>query len=275
MYAVEHAPYTASAALIGYHIRALGPFWTGKKLSEITAKNCRAYARQRMKKVKEATARRELETLGAALRWCHKEKGLPLTLVTLPDKGNPRERWLTRDEVARLLWAARSHENHHLCRFILIGLYTGTRHAAILRLQWSANTTGGWVDLERGVLYRRGTAQKETRKRQPPVRLPDRLAAHMRRWKRLDMGIGHIVHWHGEPIRKERRAWERARIAAKLGEDVTPHTLRHSCATWLMHKAVPIWEAAGYLGMSEKMLSDVYGHHSPDFQKAAADAFRR
>ena len=55
----------------------------------------------------EAAARRELEDLRAAIRH-HWEDGLcsALTPVVLPDKGSPRQRWLTRKEAARLLWAA-------------------------------------------------------------------------------------------------------------------------------------------------------------------------
>jgi hypothetical protein len=43
-------------------------------------------------------------------------------------------------------------------------------------------------------------------------------------------------------------------------------------ATWLMQRGVPIWQAAGYLGMSAEMLDRVYGHHSPDRLKGAAHA---
>lgn len=39
-----------------------------------------------------------------------------------------------------------------------------------------------------------------------------------------------------------------------------------------MQRGVPIWQAAGYLGMSAEMLDRVYGHHSPDHLKGAADA---
>ncbi|WP_334538387.1 hypothetical protein [Bradyrhizobium sp. AZCC 2230] len=46
---------------------------------------------------------------------------------------------------------------------------------------------------------------------------------------------------------------------------MTPHTLRHSAATWLMQRGVPTWEAAGFLGMSPEVLQDTYGHHHPDF----------
>jgi len=35
-----------------------------------------------------------------------------------------------------------------------------------------------------------------------------------------------------------------------------------------MQVGVNTWEAAGFLGMSEKTLRDVYGHHHPDYLQA-------
>jgi integrase len=81
------------------------------------------------------------------------------------------------------------------------------------------------------------------------------------------------VHWHGEPIAKVHKAFRGVVAAAKLGPDVTPHVLRHTRATWLMQAGVDIWEAAGSLGMTVEMLEAVYGHHHPDFQKRAAEAY--
>jgi integrase len=57
---------------------------------------------------------------------------------------------------------------------------------------------------------------------------------------------------------------------AGLGEDVTPHTLRHTAATWLMQGGTDLWIAAGFLGMSVETLERTYGHHHPDFQAQAA-----
>jgi hypothetical protein len=54
--------------------------------------------------------------------------------------------------------------------------------------------------------------------------------------------------------------------------NVTPHTLRQTAATWLMQRGAPMWEAAGFLGMSEKILRETYGHHHPDHLRCAADA---
>jgi integrase len=56
-------------------------------------------------------------------------------IVTLPKRPASKERWLTRDEAARLLRAVRAEPKaRHLTRLILIAIYTGTRKDAILRL---------------------------------------------------------------------------------------------------------------------------------------------
>jgi integrase len=53
---------------------------------------------------------------------------------------------------------------------------------------------------------------------------------------------------------------------------VTPHTLRHTAASWLTQRGVPVWEAAGFPGMSAEVLLATYGHHHPDFLHGAANA---
>ena len=40
-----------------------------------------------------------------------------------------------------------------------------------------------------------------------------------------------------------------------------------------MQAGVPIWEAAGYLGMSTELVEKTYGHHHPDHLKEATGAF--
>ena len=130
--------------------------------------------------------------------------------------GRTSGRYLSRNEVAALLWAAlgfnrdgtrnRFRINRHLARFILIGLYTGTRHDAILRLQWMANTTGGWFDLDAGMLYRRPQDAIETNKRRTPSPIPPRLMPHLQRWRKLS--TQYVIEYDGKPIASQfRRAW--------------------------------------------------------------------
>lgn len=258
-YSKEHLPHARSGANIEYMIDALAAWWGAKSITDVTARNCRAYAATRT----PAAARRYLETLRAAIRYWHREYG-PLTsvpAVVMPPKPPPRQRWLTRAEAARLLWAAR--RTQHLRRFILLGLYTGSRSGVILRLQWDQ------IDLQRGVMarIRPGTATS-AKKLAPPVRLGNRILTHLRRWKRDNQP--YLCHYEGARVAKLRRSWKAAADRAGL-PGVTPHTLRHTRATWLMQAGVDPWEAAGSLGMSVEILQGTYGHHHPDWQRDAAE----
>lgn len=298
IYGNERAPSLASPETVGYHIEALEPFWGDLPVSAIKGETCRAYVRWRQKPrpgkdgrarrpVTAATARRELETLGAAVNYCHREGYLIYApRVTLPPKATPKERWLTRSEAARLLLAAWRMRQHspHLWVFILIGLYTGTRSTSILKLQWLPNTQGGWIDLERGILYRGAQARIETNKRQPPCQLPAKLLAHLRRVRQQTNQ--YVIEYGGRgrkrsgrhepkrhPVKKLRRSWRTACQTAGLGSDVTPHTLRHTSVTWRLLKGIQLRDVAEYVGMSEKTCRDTYGHHCPDHLKEARDAF--
>jgi integrase len=240
-------------------------------------------------KTRSGGARRDLEDLRAAIRH-HARQGyhrgeIP---VALPEKGLPRDRWLTREEAAKLLWtvyrkrekqrgqATRKWTMRHVARFMLIALYTGTRAGAIAAASWHASSGRSYVDLDSGLFYRRRQGARETRKRQPPVPLPARLLAHMRRWKRIDARKdrteGYVVEHHGQPVVSIKTAMKSAVKLAKLSPPVTPHTFRHTAATWLMQRGVSLWPASGFLGMSVTTLERVYGHHHPDYMRQAADA---
>jgi integrase len=268
IYGNERAPHIAAPERVGYAIDALLPYWGDLPVSAIKGETCRGYVRHR-KTVKPATARRELETLGSAINYCHKEGYLTLVpRLTFPPKAKSKTRWLTRHEAAKLLWASRHVP--HLRTFILIGLYTGTRSRAIFNLQWTPNLQGGWIDLDRGLLFRGADSRVETNKRQPPCPLPVKLVAHLRRARAAT--IRFAVEFEGKPIQKLRNSLRSALDRAGLGHDVTPHTLRHTAVTWRLQRGVKIWEVAGYVGMSEKMVRDNYGHHAPDFLQEARDA---
>lgn len=263
VYGNEHGPHTKAAQNLAYQLGSLLKWWSGKRVSDITARACRSFTSSRT----DSAARRDLETLRAAVRYWHREYG-PLSMLpalVLPPKPESRDRWLTRNEAARLLWAAR--RTPHLTRFILIGLYTGTRSGAILAMEWS------WIDVQRGVMRRRAAGEGETTKRRPPVRLGARILSHLRRFHKRDQeqGLRYVVSFDGRPVVKLRRSWATARKRAGLDKTVTPHCLRHTRATWMMQAGVQPWEAAGALGMSLEMLTRVYGHHHPDWQKEASE----
>ncbi|WP_309083739.1 tyrosine-type recombinase/integrase [Chelativorans sp.] len=304
VYLEEKAPSTSRPKETEAAIARLNEFFGAYKVADIKGKLCRDFVAHRGT---QAGARRDLEVLRAAIRYYHKEYGLDvLPAFTLPEKSQPRERYLTRPEAALLLWAAlgwekvkegegpnsydkwirrRDQKRSHLARLILIGLYTGTRPGAIKGLQWMRNTTGGWADVERGVIFRRAEGERVAHnKRKPPVKMARRLLAHMKRWRRLEgwevdaegkerVGLRFVVHYQGKPIVKENKAFRSARSAAGLSSDVTPHILRHTRGTWLAQAHVPPNEAAASLGLTVEEYERTYLHNDPEFQRSAADAY--
>ena len=210
-YGAERAPLLSHPELVGFHMSHLLQHFGDKTCFQIDGQSCRKYVAKRTKgeignrAVTPGTARRELETLNAALVYAYRERKLAAPIpVTYPAKAQPRDRWLTRSEAAALLagalgivpvaydvktrlavkWSRMFKPVYHVARFILIGLYTGTRHEAILNLRWGVNSKGGWFDLDKGVLYRKGQGETETNKRRPPAPIPDNLLPHLRRWRR-------------------------------------------------------------------------------------------
>lgn len=169
-------------------LHRLNDFWGDKKLAEITGQSCRDYVAARGN---SGGARRDLEDLRAAVNH-HAKEGFHrgLVRVTLPARGPPRSRWLTRNEAANLIrvcWRTKEVQTihrgaakglqvqtakrplRHVARFILIGLYTGSRAAAIAAASPQKGTGRSYVDLEEGIFYRLPEGKAESKKRQPPV----------------------------------------------------------------------------------------------------------
>lgn len=274
-------------------ILRLNDWWGGKKLAEVNGQTCREYVAFRGN---AGGARRDLEDLRAAIGH-HSKEGLHRVEVRvwMPEKGEARDRWLTRAEAAKLIWACwryrETQKRHrgpdkgktlptskrplrHVARFILLGLYTGTRAGAIAAASPYPAEGRAWVDLDAGIFYRLAKGRKATNKRQTPVKLPPNLLGHLRRWKRTAITTGHFIEYNGAPVERVNKGFAHGVKLAGLEGDVVPHTLRHTAATWLMQNGADLPGAANLLGMSIQTLERVYWHHHPDFQRSAVEAFR-
>lgn len=264
-YSDEKLAGKPSESHILYDIAKLNTWWGAKWVTDINANNCKAYVRHRKGVV---SSRRELAFLNAAVKHWHAEHGplKSLPTVTLPPAPHHREHWMTREQAARFLWAAR-RKSPHIVRFFIIGWYTGTRRSKICGLRWSM------VDLKTGIMQRRPPGVPEAKnKKAPPVRMGKRLMAHLKRWKKMDgKGADFIITYQGKRVNRPTRIWDETRKAAKLPAYITPHILRHTRATNMMQQRKDPWEAAKALGMSLDMLTNVYGHHHPDWQKDVSE----
>jgi integrase len=261
-YQHHRAPKVAAPARIAYAVLALTDFWEGNSVAEVTPQTCARYAEKRGRSA--GTVRRELGVLRAAIQYAHKNGHLTRPVaVELPERPEPRDRWLTRKEAARLIRASRTPQARlYLPLFILIGLYTGRRKQAILSLRWPQ------IDLDSQTINFE-IGGRRSNKRRGVIKISPRLLPHLRRARRRGSDLGYVLHEHGERIGDIKKGFAAACARAGI-QGASPHTLKHTAATWLMQAGTDPWQAAGFLSTSVETLLRVYGHHHPDYQREAA-----
>jgi integrase len=145
-YAEQRGPKIAAPARIAYAVLALTDFFEGNCVADVTPQTCSRYVEERCRTIIQdnrktdkrgrsvGTARRELGVLRAAINYAFRNGRITRPVaVDLPDRPEPRDRWLTRTEAARLVKAARTPQaRFYLPLFILIAIYTGRRKEAVL-----------------------------------------------------------------------------------------------------------------------------------------------
>jgi integrase len=215
--------------------------------------------RYAVERVYPAAAWRDLKLLAAAInRYLKRNVGGVQVRFSpvLPPSPLARERWLTRQEAAKMIRAAWRQHGHlngakvftsrHIARFILCGLYTGSRAGDICGAALMPTIGCGYFDIDRGIFRRKPDDKKETSKRQPttPI-IPPRLLAHMRRWRRLGISKHCVIEHHGKRIECVRFGFKATVKAAGLATDdkrrkITPHTLRHTAISWYLASGTDI-----------------------------------
>lgn len=277
-YAGERAPAAAYPPSILHAVERLSEWWGDRAVSDITERACRAYGAWResgkdRRGVTKGTWGNELIVLKAAVRRDWEAQRLSALIhVWTPDRPEPRTRWLERGEVAALLMGARASEwgRLHLPLFIMIGLYTGARKEAILSLRWPQ------VDLARGVIDFNPPGRERTSKGRAVIPIPRRLMTFLRLARKRGSDTGYVITYQGGPVADIRKGWKLARLRAGLDDKVTPHTLRHTAASWMVQAGVPLYDVARWLGhASIKQVQSTYGHLAPDHLDRARRALDR
>lgn len=283
-YAAEHGVDVAAPERLADAIEALGPFWGTRTVGDVTAETCQQYGRQRGRK--PGTIRRELGVLRAAINHEHRRGRITRPVfVYLPPPPDGKDVWLTRSQAAALLWAARHDARcrDYLPLFIEIGLRAGGRKASILELRWPQ------VNLDRERLDFNPPGRRRTGKGRPIIPISRKLRTFLRLAKKRGSDLGYVVNDHGEQLGDVKRAFATAAVRAGMFKvetrkdadgkpvevkvpTISPHTLRHTCGTWLAQKGTPMFEIAGFLGHTYERTVELYAHHHPDFMSHAKEA---
>jgi integrase len=284
---------TSSSGNIGNAWNNLKVYFGPLTPSEIDQEKADEYEERRAAGVigrpsKSATVRKELVLLRACFNWhASAERGKKRLLdvkdvpaYVLPAESDPRDRWLRTDEIARVLEAAKLlHPGEPRMsrgeRFLWLALETAARKQAILDLTWDR------VDFEIGTIDFHDPARRRTKKKRVVVPisktlLPVLKRMHKERINDLVMDnkgavwatIQSIVNRSGivppTPKRKHNQK--------PLSTGISPHTFRHTAATHMARRGVPLYDIAGILGNSLAMVEKVYAKHCPDRLRAAVNS---
>jgi integrase len=218
-----------------------------------------------------ATVRRYLATLEAVCTACvrdwHWLTVSPVKAVKKPEGADkPRTRFLSRDELARLLQACRESESPHLYLAVVLAVTTGARRSELMLLRWRD------VDLEQRVLRLRAETANAVKGGIRSLPIPPACVPLLEA-RRTQQHQGRKV----VPLKPDDAALVfPSKVSAKQPIDLrTPfatalhragiegfrwHDLRHSAASFLAAGGASLLEIGAVLGHKQAQTTARYSH---------------
>jgi integrase len=262
-YYQHQARHLRSADQARHAILRLSNLFPGALVSEFTVERQRQFASAlRTENLSDGYIRRTLAVAQAALNRALREGEIaeaPHVDLKLAPESEPRERILSLDETARLFAAS---PLEHLQMYLMLAFGTAGRPEAILQL------TTFQVDCGARIIRLNPPDRPQTKKRRPTIPMCETLLPLLR-----GLPVGPIVRYNGRPLASIRTAFRKARDRAGLSRDVTPYTIRHTMASEMRKRDVPVWEVAGFLGHSSGYrTTERYAKYGPDHLSKAVQA---
>jgi integrase len=246
-----------------YTWKALEPYFGEIEGEAVSVADCRAYTAARRKAGKaQGSIHTELGHLRSVLVWAQKQRLIAhAPHIERPAKPDPKEGYLTRPEVSKLIEAA---STPHVKLAIMLLITTGARVGAALQLTWDR------VDFARRMIQLTNPFDKTNRKRRATVPINDSLLAALKDAHEGSL-TPYVIEWAGGAVKSVKKGISTA--GGKIGRDVSPHMLRHSAAVWLVEDGHSMEEVAQFLGHSNTAMTyRVYARYSPTYLRRLASS---
>jgi integrase len=252
-----------------YMRRHILPKWGKTRVSEINSRDVAQWlADKRKAGLAPATVVKIKSIFGRSyelgVRWgipgCDKN---PVRGIETKPLNNARERYVTHEEAARLLAAAKQSKNDQLAAIIGLLLLTGMRVSELLSTKLKD------VDLERRSIY--VPTSKTGRSRYVPL-----AQAAITIIEEVPKAAGAVYLFPSPKDPKKhlttiKHAWQTARDAANL-PGLRIHDLRHSAASFMVNSGVDLFAVGKVLGHASFQSSQRYSHLANDTLLAAVEA---
>lgn len=198
-----------------------------------------------------------------AIRWELRTDNPTLGIEKFPEQR--RTRWLSDEELARLMDALEVHPNQIAADAIRMQLLTGARIGEVLTSQWSD------FDLERGVWTKPSHHTKQKRTEHLPLSAAS--VALVGQMKGLRGEVSQFLfpnHAGSDHIKDLKAFWRSVTATAKL-QDYRIHDNRHTHASHLVSSGMSLPIVGRLLGHTNPSTTQRYAHLADDPLRQAAE----
>lgn len=246
------------------------PFFGTMSLSSIGAADVERFkAQQKMLGVSNKTINNRLAVLSKCLRSAHDWYDTPMPIVKLLRCAPAKTDYLTPTECEQLLQRAQGQ----LFEMVFLALRTGMRQGEIRGLQWPSIDWQSQLITVRHSLCDRNTsltAPKNGRERHIPLDIDVRSFLYRRK---QESGYVFLNPVRQAPYTSHRLLENLANLCVAAGiRKIGWHVLRHTFATQLTMRRVPLTVVKELLGHSSITTTMRYSHVAPSALRAAIDA---
>jgi site-specific recombinase XerD len=241
-------------------VKNFSPSFSGKRLVEITPFLIEQYKSKRLTEGrKPATVNRELACLKTMFSWAIKNNKAtenPVKQVNLLKEDNVRTRYLSEDEIRRLLDTC----TECLRRIVICALLTGMRRGEILNLTWDD------VNLQQGVILVKHT--KTGKMREIPISgLLEKVVLECH--QNTD-GVYVFCDEQGRHYTRIDRLFNRILNQANI-QGFRFHDLRHTAASYMVMLGIDLTTVKEILGHQNLDMTLRYAHLSPIHKRQAME----
>jgi integrase len=241
--------------------------WGSMRLCDITSRDVEKLKGDFMRSHAAGTTNRMLTLVSAIYREAIKHDVVtvnPVAKIKLVREKADGQRYMSAEEVGRLMAALDADENPVAADALKMLLLTACRREEILQLTWAS------VNLERGVAKIERTKNGEVHW----VQLSDAALALLKR--QPSRGVSPYVFpgrdTADKPINNVRKTLERAQKLAGIAEHVHIHTLRHTAASLAVQNGVPLYTVQAMLSHKTARMVQRYAHLNDETVKSGTQA---
>lgn len=208
--------------------------------------------------LKSATINRHLSALSAVLDEAHKLWGIPKIPLPFGPESAGRKETLTREEFEKLVAAleARVTEYARFARFLVM---SGMRLSEAANIRFSDLMDDG----SDGIIVKLKNT-KNGKDRFVPVPGMSYNGNRAYSSEEADDPLFNL------DVRAFQRAFKEAADRLFPGREIVPHTLRHTCASWMVAADVPLHVVSDFLGHKSLMTTRRYAHNATNALREAA-----